>query len=154
MCWPLTFKSWAAARKEVRSSWAILTSPWYMKLSKETRSEYLTFFRYSRGWLCLWRWKRVLKFYQNVSFKCHVSLDQRTKSDNFSDNDTHLKKGEHAARISLWAWISSSSTAIVTSNKSLSSLSSLKASLMFLSKSFHCKQKLSPGPISFSVWNR
>ena len=33
-----------------------------MKLSIDTRSEYLTLFRYRSGWSCLKRWKRVLKY--------------------------------------------------------------------------------------------
>ena len=63
----------------------------------------------------------------------------------------YLKNGEHAERISLWAWTSSwSSQARVTSNNSSSSLSWLNASPRFLWKSFHCRQNLSPGPISVS----
>ena len=90
---------------------------WYIKFKTDTMSTYLTPFMYSKG--CSWRF--LLK--------------------------TDLKKGLHADRITLWAWIWSSSHTRVTSKKSLSSLSSLNAVLMFDSKSFHLKQNFSELPI-------
>ena len=49
---PLTFNSSATARNELSSSWATFTSPWYIKLSTDWRSAYLTPFRYKSG--CWW----------------------------------------------------------------------------------------------------
>ena len=42
---PFTFSSSAMARNELSSSWATLTSPWYMKFNTATSSWYLTPFR-------------------------------------------------------------------------------------------------------------
>ena len=121
---PFTFRSSATAKKELRSSWATLTSPWYMKFKTAKRSVCLTFRMYNSGWAC-WFFLR-----------------------------TPLKNGEHAARITLWACTCWSSHASVTSKKSLSSLSSLNATLMFVSKSFHRKQNLESDILATSESNR
>merc|ERR1719495_2497897 len=84
-----------------------------MKFRTEVRSVNLTPFRYRRGLECWWRLRIV------------------------------LKKDEQAERITLCAWICSLSHARVTSKKSLSSLISRKAELMFVSKSFHRRQNFS-----------
>ena len=94
----------------------MFTSPWYMKFSTASTSSYLMPFRYRRGWLCGF----LLR--------------------------TALKKGEQAERMTLWASSWFPSQANVTSKKSLSSLSSLKAVLTLLSNSFHLRQNFSPPP--------
>ena len=117
---PFTFNSSATAKKELRSSCATFTSPWYIKFKTAKRSVCLTFLMYKSGWAC-WFFFRI-----------------------------PLKNGEQAARITLWACTCSSSQARVTSKKSLSSLSSRKATLMLLSKSFHRRQNLSDDIFSTS----
>ena len=59
---PLTFKSSATARKELSWSWAMLTSPLYMKARTDSRSEKLTPRRKRRGWWCLCRLRTCLKW--------------------------------------------------------------------------------------------
>jgi len=59
-----------------------------------------------------------------------------------------LKKGEQADKINLCAWICREPQLRVQSKKSFSSLISLKATLMLLSKSFHRKQNFSVDPMS------
>merc|ERR1719447_884638 len=110
---PFTLSSSATAKKELSSSCATFTSPWYMKLRTAVRSLNFTPFRYKRGWA----WGLRLS--------------------------TPLKKGEQAERMTLWAWICSSSQDRVTSKKSLSSLNSRKAVEMLDSKSFHRRQNFS-----------
>ena len=64
--------------------------------------------------------------------------------------DNYLKKGEQAARMTLWAWTTwSPSTARDTSKNSLFPLRSLKEPLMLDSKSFQRRQYLSDDPIVF-----
>jgi hypothetical protein len=58
-----------------------------------------------------------------------------------------LKKGEQADKMSLCAWICLEPQLRVQSKKSFSSLISLKATLMLLSKSFQRKQNFSVDPI-------
>merc|ERR1712242_28840 len=84
-----------------------------MKLSTASMSLKETPFRYSKG---CWCWLR---------------------------RRTPLKNGLQALRISLCACSCSSSQAIVMSKNSLSSLISLKAELIFFSKSFHLRQNFS-----------
>ena len=94
----------------------MFTSPWYIKFRTASTSSYFMPFRYRSGWLCGF----LLR--------------------------TPLKNGEHAERITLCASSWFPSQANVTSKKSLSSLSSLKAVLTLVSNSFHFKQNFSPPP--------
>merc|ERR1719341_1264052 len=84
-----------------------------MKFSTDCMSVNSTPFRYSRG--CWWGF-------------C-LRMD--------------LKKGEQADRMSLCAWICLDPQLRVQSKKSFSSLISLKATLMLLSKSFQRRQNFS-----------
>merc|ERR1719309_81779 len=84
-----------------------------MKLSTACRSLKSTPFKYRRGCWCEFCFKTV------------------------------RKKGEQADRISLCAWICLEPQLRVQSKKSFSSLISLKATLMLLSKSFQRRQNFS-----------
>ena len=55
---PFIFRSSATSRKELRSSCGRLTSPLYIKVRIDCRSENLTPFMYSRG--CWWGWFYIL----------------------------------------------------------------------------------------------
>ena len=117
---PLTANSSATAKKLFRESWATFTSPWYMKFNTAWSSFRRMPFRYKSGFCwCLW-WANILR-----------------------------NKGLHAASITLWAWTKSTplSQQSVTSKNSLSSRNSRKLVLMFDSKSFHRRQKLSDDPM-------
>ena len=113
---PFTCSSSPTAKNEFRPSWAMFTSPLYIKFSIASTSSYFMPFRYRSGWECGF----LLR--------------------------TDLKKGLQAERITLWASTCLPSQANVTSKKSLSSLSSLKAVLTLLLNSFHLRQKFSELP--------
>ena len=96
-----------------RKSWAPPVLCWPPRGRTDSRWVSFTPFTYNRG--CWWGFLRRILW----------------------------KKELQADSITLWAWICSSSHARVTSKKSLSSRSSLKALLMLCSKSFQRRQNFS-----------